>query len=253
MKTVTFITGASSGLGSELARLFAADGDPVALVARRGDLILKIANQISEKGGSALPIVCDVSDREAVRQAFALAEKELGPIERMIANAGIAIPTPVENFKGEDAENIIQINLIGTIYCIEAALPRMLQRKQGHIVGVSSLAGFRGLPGSAVYCASKAAIISLLESLRIDLHKYHVDVTILCPGFVKTAMTEQNKNPMPFLVDLDQAARSMYKAILKRKTIHTFPWQLALITKSARFLPDSLYDSSFSRSKLRIE
>lgn len=253
MKTVTFITGASSGLGSELARLFAADGDPVAIVARRGDLILEIANQISEKGGSALPIVCDVSDREAVQQAFALAEKELGPVERMIANAGIGIPTPVEDFKGQDAEKVIQVNLMGTIYCLEAALPGMLQRKRGHIVGVSSLAGFRGLPGSAVYCASKAAIISLLESLRIDLHKYHIDVTILCPGFVKTAMTEQNKNPMPFLVDLDQAAGSMYKAILKRKTIHTFPWQLALITKSARFLPDSLYDWSFSRSKLRIE
>jgi NAD(P)-dependent dehydrogenase (short-subunit alcohol dehydrogenase family) len=130
MTLPTLITGASSGLGAELALLLAADGDPVALVARRGEMILELSRKILGRGGRAVPIVCNVADREAVQEAFALAQKEIGPIERLVANAGVGIPTPVDNFKIEDAEKIIRTNLMGTIYCVEAALPWNVGKKE---------------------------------------------------------------------------------------------------------------------------
>src|SRR5580765_2769085 len=114
----------------------------------------------------------------------------------------------------------------------------MIERKAGHIVGISSLAGFRGLPGVSAYCASKAGFIAMLESLRLDLRPYKVAVTTVCPGFVKTAMTAQNKNPMPFLMELDVAVRKIHSAIRKKKTMVAFPWPLAVVVKTGRFLPD---------------
>jgi short-subunit dehydrogenase len=112
-------------------------------------------------------------------------------------------------------------------------------------VGISSLAGYRGLPGMGGYCASKAAMISMLESLRIELREQNIAVTIICPGFVKTAMTEKNPSPMPFLMELDDAARIMHQEMVRKKTRITFPWQLAAIVKVGRCVPDSLYDRSF--------
>jgi short-subunit dehydrogenase len=245
MMPVTFLTGASSGFGAALAPLIAREGHAIALIARRKNEIEQLAGQIKSSGGNAIAISCDVGDRNAVQEAVRECEKEMGPITRLIANAGIGEGTPAKGFSAEVVEQIMRVNYLGMVYCIEATLPGMLERGKGQLVGISSLAGYRGLPGMGGYCASKAAMISMLESLRIELREQNIAVTIICPGFVKTAMTEKNPKPMPFLMELDDAARIMHQAMVRKKTRITFPWQLAAIVKVARCVPDSLYDRSF--------
>lgn len=245
MKPVTFLTGASSGFGAALAPLIAKEGHAVALIARRKSNLQELAGRINDSGGNALAIGCDVGDQSAVREAVRECEQSLGPVTRLIANAGIGEHTPADGFQAEVVEKIMRINFLGAAYCIESVIPGMIERGKGQLVGISSLAGYRGLPGMAGYCSSKAAMISMLESLRIELRKNNIAVTIICPGFVKTAMTEKNPNPMPFLMELDKAARIMHQAIVARKTRCTFPWQLATLVKMARMVPDSLYDRSF--------
>ena len=242
MSNVVFVTGASSGIGRALALLFAKDGDAVALAARRLNSIEDLASEIRSAGGISLPVGCDVTSHKEVTAAVRRCEAELGPVDCLIANAGIGGNTPPENFDATVAERVIQTNLLGVIYCIEQVLPGMITRKKGQIVGISSLAAFRGLPNSAAYCASKAALNTLLESLRVGLHKYNVSVTTICPGFVKTPMTAGSKNPRPFLMELDDAAREIYQAIRKRKRVYRFPWQLSMIMRGAQVLPDALYD-----------
>src|SRR5262249_44906848 len=156
------------------------------------------AAQIQSAGGNALSIVCDVSRRADVHAAVQRCERELGPIDCLIANAGIGGVTGPEQFDAKGVERIVQTDLIGPAYCIEAIMPGMIARKNGHIVGISSLAALRGLPNAAAYCASKAGLNAMLESLRIGLRRYNVSVTTICPGFVKTPMTAANRNPMPF-------------------------------------------------------
>lgn len=247
---VTFLTGASSGFGQALAPLIAKEGHAVALIARREGPIQQLATAIRDAGGSAMAVACDVTDRGSVKEAVKRCEQELGPVTRLVANAGIAEPNPGDKFDSTVFERIIRTNLIGVAYCVEAVVPGMVERKDGHIVGISSLAGFRGLPGVAGYCAAKAALTAMLESLRLDLRRHHIAVTTICPGFVKTAMTARNKSPMPFLMELDDAVKKMHSAIRKKKTLVTFPWPLATLTKVGRLMPSRLYDQFVSSTKI---
>jgi NAD(P)-dependent dehydrogenase (short-subunit alcohol dehydrogenase family) len=241
MDRVTFLTGASSGLGRGLAIRIAAEGHAVALVARRAELLEDLAHEIEAKGGRALPISCDVRNKDAVQAAVRQTVETLGPITRLVANAGIGNPTPAQNFKSEEFERVFDVNLRGAVYCIEAVLPSMIEHNYGHIVGVSSLAGYRGMPGAAAYCASKAALTTTLESLRCDLSGTGVDVTVVCPGFVKTPMTETNKFPMPFLMETEAGVAQIHKAIVRRIPHHAFPIPLATVVRAMRLLPADLY------------
>lgn len=242
MEHVTFLTGASSGIGRALALRMAKGGSAVALVARRLDQLEEVASQIRATGGSALPIACDVSKRQEVHTAVQRCEKELGVIDCLIAAAGIGGVTGPEKFDGAEVERIIQTDLLGPVYCIEAIMPGMISRKNGHIVGISSLAAFRGLPNAAAYSASKAGLNALLESLRVGLRRYNVSVTTICPAFVKTPMTAGSRNPMPFLMELEDAVDKIYQAIRRKRRTYLFPWQMAAIMKAVQFLPDALYD-----------
>lgn len=241
MDRVTFLTGASSGLGRGLAPRIAEEGHAVALIARRADLLEDLAREIEAKGGRALPISCDVCDKDAVQAAVTQTVDTFGPITRLVANAGIGNPTPAQNFKSDVFERVMDVNLRGAVYCIEAVLPSMIENNYGHIVGVSSLAGYRGMPGAAAYCASKAALTTTLESLRCDLNGTGVDVTVVCPGFVKSPMTETNKFPMPFLMETDAGVAQIHKAIVRRKPHHAFPIPLATAVRAIRLLPAGLY------------
>ncbi len=166
---VTLITGASSGIGRHLARRLAAQGDAVALAARRIDLLESVAEEIRAEGGSAVAVVCDVMDRAQVAAALLRAETAFGPMERLICCAGGGEKTRVDGFSADHVQRVIALNVGGTANCIQAVLPGMLARGRGHIVTVGSLAAYRGLPGAAAYCAAKAALAALMEGLRVDL------------------------------------------------------------------------------------
>ena len=240
---VTIITGASSGLGRELAKLLAADGDHVAVVARRTSLLEELAAEIEAAGGRAIAVTCDVTDLDGARASVALVERELGPITRLVANAGGGDFTPVDAFRARQVEGFLQTNVVGTANFIEAVLPGMLSRGTGHLVVTSSLAGYRGLPGGAAYSAAKAALTNMMESLRIDLKPRGIDVTIICPGFVHTAQTERNAHTMPFMLDVPAGARHMHRAIRARKRHYAFPKVMGFATWLGSVLPAAIYDT----------
>ena len=247
---VTLITGASSGFGAALAPLFAADGDTVVLTARRLENLEELAKKINDSGGKAVPIALDVDDPEAVKAAFAAVERAHGPVDRLIANAGISGATPAVGWTTAQLDRILRTNLYGVSHCIEAVLPSMLARKAGHLVAVSSLAGYRGLPGSGAYSASKAAVTNLMESLRIELRPHGVVCTTICPGFVRTPMTDKNTYAMPFMMELEPAARLMHRAIRRQRRHYAFPWQLAAFARLGRLLPARLYDWSLRNRRV---
>jgi short-subunit dehydrogenase len=249
MGQIVFLTGASSGLGAALAPLLAADGDTVVLTARRADALEQVAAKIRADGNRAVVLPLDVTDRDAVHAAIDKVEREIGPIDVMVANAGVGGVTPMAKFEAAAFESVFRANLFGPVYCFEAVLPRMIERKRGHLVGVASLAGYRGLPANGAYAGSKAALKVLMESLRIEAHQYGLDVTTIEPGFVKTPMTAKNKHPMPFIIDVDEAARHMRKAIRDKASEYAFPWQLASIVKAGRVFPNSLYDRALAKQR----
>lgn len=247
MQPVTFLTGASSGIGRALAPLLAAEGHAVVLASRRVSLLEDLAGEIRAAGGRALAVECDVADFSSVQAAVSRCEDELGPVDRLIANAGMGRPTPAQNFRSSDFEVAFATNFMGLVYCVEAVLPAMLRRGGGHIVGVSSPAAWRGMPGSGAYSSSKAAMSNLLESLRIELLPHGVAVTTIEPGFVRTDMTAQNEFAMPFLLEPDDAARRIHRAIVHRRRVYAFPWQIKLLMKAGNLLPLAIYDRVLAR------
>jgi hypothetical protein len=237
--SVTFITGASSGIGRSLARRLALAGDVVVAVARRKPLLDTLVEEIEQAGGHAVAIVCDVTDRESVFAAVREAEARVGPIDRLVANAGGGEPTFVETFTAAHLDRVYALNVGGTAHCLEAILPGMLTRRAGHLVAVSSLAAYRGVPSGAAYSAAKAAVTNLLESLRIDLRPRGIDVTLLFPGFVRTSSSRKKK---PWQMDVEEATRRMHRAIVARRRRYAFPVPLALAANLGRLLPAALYD-----------
>jgi short-subunit dehydrogenase len=242
--TVAVVTGASSGIGVELARQLAADGTKVALLARRVDLLASLGDEIRGRGGAAHEIECDVRDRLNVKAAVAEAAKELGPVDLAIANAGIGHAIPAEEFDSRLVEDIIRTNLMGTVHLVEAVLPEMLARRQGQIVGVSSLAAYRGFPQTHAYCASKAAMNTFLEGLRPEIADQGIAVTTVCPGFVRTPMTAKNRGAMPFLLDAEECARRILRAARSRRRVYNFPRPMATAMWIVRWLPSGLLDNA---------
>lgn len=236
---VTLITGASSGIGRSLARRMACAGEAVGVLARRKPLLDTLVAEIEQAGGHARAIVCDVTDRERVFQVVQETEASLGPIDRLVANAGGSEPTFVDTFSAAQIARVHSLNVGGTANCIEAVLPGMLKREAGHLVAVSSLAAYRGLPSAAAYSAAKAALTNLLESLRIDLKPRGIDVTILFPGFVKVSSSRRKR---PFQLDVEDATRRMHGAILARRKSYAFPAPMLLAVGLGRILPAALYD-----------
>lgn len=235
---VAVVTGASSGIGRELARQLAAHGCAVAAVARRPDFLADLVAQIAAAGGRALAVPADVGSREQVEAAFARARAAFGPIDLVIANAGVGRPTLRDPVNMGDVEDTFRINLMGTVYAVSAALPEMLARKSGHLVAVSSLAAYRGLPSESAYCASKAAVNVYMDGLRIHLRGTGVRATTLCPGFVQTPMTATNTFHMPQLMTAEYAARRMLRSVAAGKKVYNFPGRLHLMVKLSRWLPD---------------
>jgi short-subunit dehydrogenase len=235
---VAVITGASRGIGWALAKELAASGCKLGLIARSKDDLEALNAEIRRAGGTAECAVADVSNREQTLLAFAELSSRLGPVDLLIANAGVGIPTLLKPMNVTNVERVLRVNLLGVIYSIEAALPDMLQQRRGRLAVISSLAAYKGLPGQSAYCASKAAINAYMEGLRIQLHGTGVAVTTVCPGYVRTAMTAPNTVHMPWLMEADDAARRIVWALARGKKVYNFPWQTAWLVKLARFCPD---------------
>lgn len=237
---VALVTGASSGIGWELGRQLARDGCKVGLVARRAAPLAELASLITGAGGAALPIAADVGAREQIEGALARVREHFGPVDLVIANAGVGRPTLRDPVNIADVEETFRINLMGVVYTLSAALPDMLARKSGHLVAVSSLAAYRAFPAESAYCASKAAVNAYMDGLRIHLRGTGVRATTICPGFVTTPMTETNKFHMPQLMTAEYAARKMIRAIRAGRKVYNFPWRLHMLVKLSRWVPDAM-------------
>ena len=245
------ITGASSGIGRGLALELARRGATVALVARRADLLLQIVEEIKKNNGQAAAIVTDVNDAGAMKRAAAEVRAELGPIDVLIVNAGIGTTTHAVDLKPDEVASVINVNVLGAVNSVAAVLPEMLLRKQGHLVAISSLSAYRGLPKSAAYCASKAALSIFFESVRVDIQNSGVDVTIIYPGFIKTPLTAGRHSKMPYLMEVDDAVNRMVRGIEKRKKTFAFPWQLASIVRLGLVMPNFMYDRIAAKNSFR--
>lgn len=240
LKKVAIVTGASSGIGRELCLQLAKEGYDIGLVARRRDLLVELASSIEELGRHAVVMPCDVADSDQMVGAVESIEQRLGTTDLLIANAGIGADLVLKDFDAGEARKIYEVNVIGLMQSIAAVLPGMIERRRGHIVGISSLASFVSFPRTYVYCASKHAVNAHLDGLRLEARRYNIDVTTVCPGFVKTPLTAKNRFPMPLLMEVETAAHIIIKGVKKRKRMIIFPKRLYWLIQVSRLLPMSL-------------
>lgn len=247
---VVLITGASSGIGRALALEWGRRGASVGLLARREAELLKTAEEVEAAGGKALALRADVRDAAEVQRAVGRLLGLWGQVDVLVANAGIATIKASAEVGASEVSELIAINFIGASNSVAAVLPSMLKRGSGHLVAVSSLASFRGMPKSAAYSASKAAMNTFFESLRVDLRRSNIDVTTIHPGFIRTPLTAKRER-LPFLVEPEAAARKIVRAVERRRRTYAFPWQLAGLVRLARLMPDAIYDRIASKRDFR--
>lgn len=250
-KTI-LLTGASSGIGEGIALAMAKRGAKLGLVARRAEMLEDLAARCVTVGGEAIALAADVVDAEAIAAAAEKLRSTFGPIDIMIANAGIGgNNTETRDLEPSAVKKLIDINLLGAANSVHAVLPQMLEHGSGQLVAISSLAGFRGLPRSAAYSASKAGMTAFFEGVRLDVQHRGVAVTIIQPGFIKTPLTAGRESKMPFIMELDDSIPHFLNAIERRKKFAAFPWQLATIVRLGKFMPAFLYDRIAGRASYR--
>lgn len=230
-----FITGASSGLGRGLATWFAQRGVTVHAAARRVAELEKLRDEVGER---IVPVELDVSDADATEAAVRRLDSTSGGLDLVIANAGVGGEMSARRVNWSKVHQGIKVNVSGAVATLCGALPGMVERKRGHLVGISSIAGLLALPRSATYGASKAFLSMWLESVRLDVASEGVQVTTIQPGFVKSEMTDlRPKETMPFLLETADAVERMGRAILRKDEVFAFPWQTATAARVAGVLP----------------
>lgn len=241
-----FLTGASSGIGEALAREYAKRGATLGLLARRADLL---ENLRSSLGTPAEIYPCDVRDLAAVKATAESFVARHGLPDVVIANAGVSHGTLVEYADDVDVfRQILDINVMGMVNAFHPFIAPMRERGSGTLVGIASVAGYRGMPGAGAYSASKAAAIRYCEAQRIELRGTGVKVVTVCPGYIRTPMTAVNKYPMPFLMDVDEFAVRCVGAIGAGKRQVVIPWTMGLVARLLTVLPNALFDAAFSRA-----
>lgn len=237
-----FITGASSGLGKQMALEFASRGYNLALTARREDILLALKKQIQDSFEVEVFVAAlDVHDHNQTQQILASAAAQLGSIDKVIANAGIGSGGRIGEVEAfAHARDTINTNVIGAMATIDAATAFFRQQGHGHIVTLSSVSAFRGLPGSAAYSASKAAISVYTEALRVETYNENIDVTVLSPGYIDTPLNDSLDN-RPFLIDLVSGGKILANLIekrVKRSTVPPWPW--GLVARLIAILPTAV-------------
>lgn len=232
------VTGGSSGIGAAVVRALVREGSRVVVVARRPAPLEAL---VAELGPAVIPLVADVADPRRAEAAVDQAHATLGRLDLVVANAGTGYNKPARELRVDHILDVLQLNVLGACATVTAAIPHLVAQGSGHLVGVSSLAGMRGLPTSAAYSASKAALSVFLESLRVELAP-DIAVTDVQPGFVDTPLTQKNRFEMPFLMSSDEAARRILRGLERRKAVIAFPWPTATAMRLVASLPRPLYD-----------
>lgn len=231
---IAWITGASTGIGREIALQLAAAGVKVAVSARSVD-------KLQNLGANIYPFPLDVTNASAAQETLKLIEQTLGQVDLTVFAAGTYSEVAATEIDPKLFASIMSTNYLGTINCLSAVMPKMLARKQGHISWIASVTGYRGLPKAAAYGPSKAALISLAESLKPELDQHGITISVINPGFVETPMTAKNDFPMPFLMRPQDAATRTLEGLANKKFEITYPLRLVIILKFARLLPYNLY------------
>jgi short-subunit dehydrogenase len=250
-----FITGASSGIGIALAHAYAASEAPgnltLGLFARRQEALDEVArNVVATYGHKVASYAGDVRVPADVQSAAAEFLDRFGPPDIIIANAGVSRGTLTEYAEDLPAfAAVFETNVLGMVHTFQPFLAAMRNRRSGTLVGIASVAGFRGLPGSGAYSASKAAAISYLESLRVEEQAQGLKVVTLCPGYIATPLTAKNPYRMPFLLQPEDAAARMQKVIAAGRRFAVVPWQMAIVGRVLRCLPRPLFDRVFANVK----
>jgi short-subunit dehydrogenase len=241
-----FITGASSGIGEALARYYARSSKVIGLAARRKAQLDTLAGSLQVECAT---YALDVSDAEATVRAAGDFVQRFGAPDLVIANAGVSVGThgddPADMAK---LRRVLDVNVVGLAATLAAFAPSMRAARAGTLCGIASVAGFRGLPGAGAYSSSKAAAISWLEALRVELRGSGVAVVTICPGYIDTPMTQVNRYRMPFLLPADEAARRIARAIEAKRRFAVIPWQMAIVGRIMRLLPGAVYDRLTARA-----
>jgi short-subunit dehydrogenase len=241
MKAI-FITGASSGIGEALALRFAAPGRSLGLLARRQIELDRVAAQCRTRGAEVSVFVADVRDAEATQSAARRFLEAAGEVDVVIANAGLSRRDNESKSEADLSREILETNLLGVIYTIAPFIEDMERRGSGSLVAISSVAGVRGLPNAGAYSASKAAVNTWMESLRIRL-RGRVHVMTVCPGFVATPMTSSNRFRMPWLLTADDAAARIERGIERKQSILIFPAPMRALFAITRLLPRVVFEA----------
>ena len=246
MSQRVFITGASSGIGAALARHYVARGAVLGLVARHGAALDAL---LAELPGEHAAYPADVADGPALRAAAGDFVARFGLPDVVIANAGVSVGTLTEE-QGDLAafERVMHTNVLGMVTTFQPFVASMRARGSGRLVGIASVAGIRGLPGAGAYSASKAASIAYLESLRVEMRGSGVQVVTIVPGYIDTPMTAVNRYPMPFMLSADEAARRFVSAVDAGAGYTVIPWQMGVVAKLLRVLPNAIFDRAFARA-----
>ncbi|WON72745.1 SDR family oxidoreductase [Nitrosospira sp. Is2] len=245
MPLKVIISGASSGLGRALTQHYTEAGATLGLIARRRDLLETLA-----AGSSRASIYeADVRDAGAIRAAGEDFMRRYGCPDVVIANAGISRGTLTAYAEDNEVfEDIVTTNVLGMVNLFQPFLAAMQAAGRGSLVGIASVAGYRGLPGGGAYSASKAAAISYLESLRVEMYGSGVSVITICPGYIVTPMTANNPYRMPFILTAEVAAEKIITIVENKVSFAVIPWQMAIVARILKLLPDFLYDRLFANA-----
>lgn len=216
-------------------------GCVLALAARRWQVLEDLCDEVRRLGGEAIALGCDVGDQLQVKQSIAETIARFGRIDLAILSAGVSAPTKPLDFKADEFERLLRTNVLGVAFCLEELIPAMRRQGGGTIAAISSLAGDRGMPGSAGYCATKAALSTLFDGLRVELRDAGIRLVTIEPGYVLTPMTA-GFGKMPFMMDADEAARLILRRLKRGDRVIRFPLAAAVVMRLIRMLPVSLFD-----------
>ena len=248
-RPLVLLTGAASGIGRATAKALAARGYRLACLDRAKDLLEETVVSLEQTGASVMGAVADVRDREALKQAVNEAEAKLGPIDVLLACAGVGGLSTAIDLDTLRLKEMLEVNVLGVAHAIEAVLPGMIERKKGHVVGISSVAGYRGMPWMPGYSATKAAVAIYLEGLRPALKRRGIIVTTVFPGFVRTALTEGTPFRRPVkMLEPEQAAVWIVKAIDKKPRDCVFPLSARIGMGFLRSLPNAWFDCAMDQA-----